>query len=214
VLGVALSRDGRTALTGGGDGVGRLWDVATGKLLGPPLRHSGPISAVAFTADGRTACTGGADGAARLWDVATGKSHGPPLRHPSRVDAVAFSTDGRTLLAGCMDGSVRLWEVATGKPFGPPLQQHPNDIMAAAYSADGRTILTGGADGTARLRALPQPMQAGHEEVTLWLAGRTGLEMDARGVVGVLDAPTWEERRRQWQRRSPPGDGGKSGRQE
>ncbi len=66
-----LSPDGRTLLTGGGDDAARLWEVSTGRPLGPPLWHqSGAVRIAKFSADGQTVLTGGDDRTARLWDVA------------------------------------------------------------------------------------------------------------------------------------------------
>jgi WD40 repeat protein len=75
--------DGRV-LTGCEDHKARLWDVATGKLLGPPLAHQGSVQAVAFSPDGRTLLTGSHDQTARLWDAATAKPLGPPWRTPCK----------------------------------------------------------------------------------------------------------------------------------
>jgi uncharacterized coiled-coil protein SlyX len=71
---VAFSPDGRTVLTGSSDQTARLWDAATGKPIGEPLRHDGSVSAVAFSPDGRTVLTGSGFRTARLWDAATGKA--------------------------------------------------------------------------------------------------------------------------------------------
>ena len=49
VRAAAVSPDGRTALTGTGDGKAWLWDVDTGRRLGDALDHPGPVAAVAFT---------------------------------------------------------------------------------------------------------------------------------------------------------------------
>jgi hypothetical protein len=95
---VALSADGKTALTGSQDKTARLWETATGKPLGPPLQHQAEVVAVALSADGKTALTGSHDKTARLWETATGKPLGPPLQHPDKVVAVALSADGKTAL--------------------------------------------------------------------------------------------------------------------
>jgi tetratricopeptide (TPR) repeat protein len=89
----------------------RLWDAATGKLLGSPLQHQQTVMAVAFGPDGQTAVTGSVDGTARLWDTATGKPLGPPLTHQAPVEAVAFCPNGRTILTGSDDKTARLWQV-------------------------------------------------------------------------------------------------------
>ncbi len=49
----------------------RLWDVATGKPIGPILRHSFPISALGFAPDGQWMATGDADGTVQLWRIPT-----------------------------------------------------------------------------------------------------------------------------------------------
>jgi WD40 repeat protein len=56
-------REGRT------DGAARFWDAATGRPIGPPLVHKGPVVDVAFRPDGKMLLTGSADNSARLWDV-------------------------------------------------------------------------------------------------------------------------------------------------
>jgi WD40 repeat protein/serine/threonine protein kinase len=157
VIAVAFSPDGKTMLTGGGDGTARLWETATGKPLGLPLQHQNGVRAVAFSPDGKTLLTGSGNNmmtgrentGARLWDTATGKPLVPPLQHGPYVDAVAFSPDGKTVLTGG-DRKARLWDTGTGKPLGRPLQ-HQNGVRAVAFSPDGKTVLTGGGDGTARL---------------------------------------------------------------
>ena len=66
VAAVALSLDGKTALTGSYDKAARLWETATGKPIGPPLQHQEWVVAVALSADGKTALTGSDDNTARL----------------------------------------------------------------------------------------------------------------------------------------------------
>jgi WD40 repeat protein len=70
---VALSGDGRRALTGGTDGVVRLWDTTTRKSLGPPWHLGGAIVAVGFGPGGKTilaACNSAAQrGTTWLWEA-------------------------------------------------------------------------------------------------------------------------------------------------
>ena len=76
---MAFSPDGKTILTGCWDRTARLWDAATGRPIGQPMRHPDVVWAVAFSPDGKTILTGGQDKTARLWDAATGQPVGPPL---------------------------------------------------------------------------------------------------------------------------------------
>jgi WD40 repeat protein len=70
---LAFDPTGERLLTGceaggvyGGSEV-RLWDVASGWPLGPPLPLAGNLRAVAFGPDGRRFLTAGADGKVRIW---------------------------------------------------------------------------------------------------------------------------------------------------
>jgi hypothetical protein len=51
-------------------------------------------------------------------------------------------------------------------------------------------------DRTARFWPVPEPVSGAVDHITLWTQVLTGLELGEDRVVRVLDAPTWEERRR------------------
>jgi WD40 repeat protein len=69
VVGAAFTPDNRTIATACWDGAARLWDTATGKPIGQPLRQQREVRAVAFSPDGRSLLTGSFDGTCRLWEV-------------------------------------------------------------------------------------------------------------------------------------------------
>ena len=69
VVGAAFTPDNRMIATACWDGAARLWDTATGKLIGQPLRHQREVRAVAFSPSGKLLLTGSFDGTSRLWDV-------------------------------------------------------------------------------------------------------------------------------------------------
>jgi eukaryotic-like serine/threonine-protein kinase len=152
---LALSPDGTWYVSGGCSergGEARRWHPATGKPLGPPLLHPGPVESVAVSPDGKAIITGcsvvnehGAvvGGEARLWNAATGEPMGRPLMHADAVKSVAFSPDGRTLLTGCDDAMARLWDRETGQHVGRP-QPHAFPVLATAFSADGKAVISGG----------------------------------------------------------------------
>jgi WD40 repeat protein len=163
VWAVALSPDGKTALTGSKDGTARLWRVTDGMPVGQPMRHNHPVWTVAFSPDGKTLLTGsgaydGSKGEAHLWDSATGQPRHSPLPHPAALTAVAFSRSGQTFLTVCA-GEARVWRTADGSPVGRPLK-HPRakredervfPKLSAAFRPDGKLLATGGEDGKVRL---------------------------------------------------------------
>jgi eukaryotic-like serine/threonine-protein kinase len=142
VYAAALSPDGKTALTACHDGAARLWDVATGRPRGEPLRHAGGgVFAAAFSPDGRIVLTGGMDRTARLWDAVTGRPVGEPLGHAGVVHAAAFSPDGKSFATA--GATVTLWDAASRERLGE-LGEARQRITCIRFSPDGRTLVHGG----------------------------------------------------------------------
>jgi WD40 repeat protein/tRNA A-37 threonylcarbamoyl transferase component Bud32 len=150
---VALSPDGKLALSGGDGGSVRLWDVASGQELRRFDGHADDVTAVAFSRDGKQAATAGADRVVRLWDVATGGPVGRLQGHTDEVQCVAFSPDGRSVVSGSSDGTLRLWDTAR-LTEARALFGHRGRVTSVAVSDDGRRILSGGDDGAVRVWVL------------------------------------------------------------
>jgi eukaryotic-like serine/threonine-protein kinase len=129
---MALGPDGRTLLSGGKDKTARLWDVETGRPIGPALEHNGAVVGVTFSPDGRTLLTITFRGVLRFWDAATGQPIGPPLMHrgfipTGRTDdrhAVVFHPSGRTALSA--GETAWLWDV---RPSPTDDSAPPDDDM-------------------------------------------------------------------------------------
>ncbi|RKT83552.1 WD domain-containing protein, G-beta repeat-containing protein [Saccharopolyspora antimicrobica] len=71
-LDVAEVGDRAVAVTGGEDGTVRIWDLGSGRQIGPPLiGDSSSVEAVAVTRmqDRAVAVTAGRDGVVRIWDL-------------------------------------------------------------------------------------------------------------------------------------------------
>jgi hypothetical protein len=128
----------------------RVWEVASGKAVGPPLRHEGPVYSAAFSPDSKWVVTASQDKTARVWEAASGKAVGHPLRHENYVLSAAFSPDGKWVVTASWDKTARVWEAASGKAVGQPLR-HEGPVYWAAFSPDGRWVVTASDDDTARV---------------------------------------------------------------
>ena len=146
---VAVTSDGRRAISIHDKGRGNVWDITQRTLL-KTLNVPG-TRAVALSADGATAITGSDDGSLWLWDLEKASM----LRafegiHKGGVYSVAVMADGTRAVSGGADDVVRIWDMTNGREVRT-LSGHTGTIYSVAVSADGKRILSGSADGTARL---------------------------------------------------------------
>lgn len=116
VTALAISPDGRSALTADAGGDLFWWELASGAVTQRVRAHIGPATALAVAPEGGLAISGGADGAVRLWDLSCG-CHNVPIAMPGErgeIAAVQFSSDGKTFLAADADGRIDVWRTETG----------------------------------------------------------------------------------------------------
>jgi len=162
VTSVAFSPDGRilasggcrgTAIAEGGcnEGEIRLWDVASGELLGDPLTaHPGAVEGLKFSPDGRTLASRGGNTTV-LWDVATREPLGEPFPGGAPIDMIlspdrrapAWLLPDRQLLASSDGTRITLWDVGAGQPLGQPLESYSGGMVTGlALSPDSQMLVS------------------------------------------------------------------------
>lgn len=158
IHGLAFSPDGRHILSGGRDGLLRLWEVPMSAPAAAPSPSSlvceieSRVWALAFAPDGRTLAMGSGDGVVRLWERWEGRwREGAALKgHDADVRSLAFSPDGTALASGSFDATARLWDPATGRRLAL-LKGHRDTVNGVAFSPDGTTLASASLDGTVML---------------------------------------------------------------
>ncbi|HKS38424.1 MAG TPA: hypothetical protein VJW76_14620, partial [Verrucomicrobiae bacterium] len=96
----AFAPDSRTLAVTYQDDTIRLWDVATGALIGTCAGHKQPVFSVAFSPDGKTLASASDDSTLKLWNVATQQELLTDRRLGGAMSGLMFSPDGRSLVGG------------------------------------------------------------------------------------------------------------------
>ncbi|MGW1957914.1 nSTAND1 domain-containing NTPase [Streptomyces sp. NPDC001920] len=151
VVSVVPARDGVRLMTGDANGVKRLWDTTTSRVLRTFRGEPQATGSAAVSPDWRSTTVSTAHGDVLLLDPATGKTRFRLRGHREPVGLVAYSPDGRTVATGSDDETVRLWDTRTGR-HKATLPGHGSGVTAVAFSRDGKRVATvGGGEHTARV---------------------------------------------------------------
>jgi hypothetical protein len=148
---LALSPDARQILTAGYDGVVRLWDAASGRLLLTMQRHESPhVHAVAFL-PGNRAISGGNDKVLRVWELGEGRQVGTWAA--GETLHLAVSPDGRRLVSCGANGTILLWDVSR-QAVESRLDAGTAVASNGAFSPDSRLVAAVCNDGFVRVWAV------------------------------------------------------------
>ncbi|KAJ7776917.1 WD40 repeat-like protein [Mycena maculata] len=188
---VAFSPDGKKIVSGSRDKTLRIWDSATGGLIGDPFTgHTSSVSSVAFLPDGIHIVSGSRDHTILVWDSQTGTPILEPLRHPKHITSVAVSPDGKQIISGSADKAIRIWDLATGDLIAGPFEGHTSAVTSVAYSPQGSYIVSGSVDRTVRIWNLrtraPTVIFEGHTGSV----NSVGFSPDGKNVVSSSDDKT------------------------
>jgi serine/threonine protein kinase len=151
---LAVSADGRRAVSGGDDGCVCVWDTTMGSPTAVLTGHDGPVLAVAIDADGHRALSGGKDGLVIVWDLAAGQEICRLTGHHGPVHAVSFAPEDRAISGG-EDKTARVWSIEDKREVFTAFGDHQGAVRAVAV--EGRRAVSAGDDKTVRLWPLEPP---------------------------------------------------------
>src|SRR5207253_1714103 len=100
-------------VSGGRDGVARLWDLTNGSVRRRFPRQLEEIHCVALSSDGRFLATA-LNSAIRIYDVTTGTETATLRGHVRKVASVAWSPNGRRLVSASDDKTIKIWDPIGG----------------------------------------------------------------------------------------------------
>ena len=162
---IAFSPDGRTLASGEEGGVGRLWDVPTGKPIVTfkevPAPRYAKLRALAFSANGTKLIGAVENREINVWEL--GEDINPPTllktikgqKSWQSGVLMLLSPDTRLLANTTTDwknkiDQIQLWDTATGK-LSHTLTGHTRWVKSIAFSADSERLVSSDGYETIRL---------------------------------------------------------------
>jgi WD40 repeat protein len=146
----AFSRHGSHAVSGGTDGIVRVWDVGTRRVTARLAAGHSSVRAARFSPDGQRLVLGFEDGALAVTDTSLGALRVVLHVRDHAILSVAFSGDGTTLAAAASDGTVRVL-AADGRGPARILRGHEDEVVGIDLSPDGDRAVSASKDGSVRL---------------------------------------------------------------
>eukprot|EP00388_Colpodella_angusta_P000672 GDKJ01002387.1.p1 GENE.GDKJ01002387.1~~GDKJ01002387.1.p1 ORF type:complete len:882 (-),score=198.60 GDKJ01002387.1:186-2831(-) len=143
-------------LSGGGDGVARLF--AVDRASDGPIREfsvrsgveTGAVRSMAVHPNSTMVVTSTADRIVRVWDVRAARCCRIFCGLTSSTYSTAVSHSGRLVAAGSSDGSLSLWDLPTGRLIGAT-QAHRGLVTALDFSRGSNVLVSGGVEGVVRM---------------------------------------------------------------
>jgi GTPase SAR1 family protein len=135
VIGVAVTPDGQTVISGSRDKTLKVWDLATGHCRATFEGHTSGVTGVAVTPDGKSVVSGSEDNKLKVWDLATGHCRATLEGHTHITVRVAITPDGKTVTSGSWDNTVRVWHL-------PQPDARGVDVHAVRYT-NAKVVLVG-----------------------------------------------------------------------
>jgi WD domain, G-beta repeat/NB-ARC domain len=144
---VALSSDGRFAVSAAFANELKIWELQSGNCLRILKGHSGTVTAIAISRNGRMAVSASSDRALKLWYIQSGNCLRTLDVHSTSVSAVTLSADGRFSVTGSQEGYINVWDLQSGGCLRM-LKGHSDAVSAIAISPDDRMAVSGSHDKT------------------------------------------------------------------
>jgi len=150
VRAVAVTSDGRYAVSGADDMTVRVWDLERGTQVHALQGHTDWIRAVVVSSDNRWAISTGDDQTIRIWDIESGLLLRVLGGHGDWPKTLAITPDNRHILVAGDGRNIRILALENGTTVHT-LRGHRGPVNAIALTADGKHVCSASDDRTLRV---------------------------------------------------------------
>jgi WD40 repeat protein len=143
---VAVTPDGRFAVSASNDSTLKVWDLRTGQNKQTLCGHKSGVRAVAVTRDGGWAISASNDRTLKVWDLKTGQPKCSRQVRGGGILAVALTPDEQWIVSALEDGTLKVWDRKTLSKKQPLNGHHERPVTAVVVTPDGRRIISASYD--------------------------------------------------------------------
>ena len=192
VSGVAVTPDGKQAVSASRDNTLKVWDLESGRALRTLEGHSDSVTGVVVTSDGKRAVSA-SWGTLKVWDLESGRELRTLEGHSHWVTGVAVTMDEKRAVSASGDKTLKVWDLESGRTLRT-LEGHSKWVFGVAVMPDGTRAVSASDDKTLKVWDL----ESGHALRTL-----EGHFNSVTGVAVTLDgkravSASWDHTLKVW----------------
>ena len=162
---VSVTPDGKQAVSAGGYGILRVWDLTSGRCVklkflkghtdffysyGVNWKSWTRPYRVSVTSDGNYGFSASLDGILRVWDLTSGQCVNTLEGHTDKVNSVSVTSDGKQAVSASEDKTLRVWNLTSGQCVNT-LEGHTDKVFSVSVTPDGKQAISASKDKTLRV---------------------------------------------------------------
>ena len=202
---VAVTSDGKWAISASCDESLKLWDLEKGEEITTLKGHNDFVMAVAIIPNEKRAVSASWDSTLKIWDLEKGKEITTLKGHEGHVCTVAITPDGKYAVSASYidiqlcEGTLKIWDLEKGTEK-ITLRGHKDLVHEIAITPDGKYVISASRDTTIKVWDL----ERGEEKATFkghdgWVVA-VAVTSDGKYVVSASDDNTlkiWDLEKRE-----------------
>ena len=145
---VAVTPDGKRAVSASSDKTLKVWDLESGRAL-RILEGYSSVEGVAVTPDGKCVVSASGD-SLKVWDLESGHTLRTLKRPWDPVTSVAVTPDGKRAVSASKGATLNMWDLESGVALHIP-RAHSDSVNGATVTPDGKRAVSASSDHTLKV---------------------------------------------------------------